>query len=39
MGVYMNQCQVLVIGQGMHGQWFSDIRARDCQIGKLILKN
>lgn len=32
-GVYMNQCQVLVIGQGMHGQWFSDIRARDCQIG------
>lgn len=35
----MNQCQVLVIGQGMHGQWFSDIRARDCQIGKLILKN
>lgn len=32
-GNSMNQCQVLVIGQGMHGQWFSDLRARDCQVG------
>lgn len=34
-GNAMNQCQVLVIGQGMHGQWFSDLRARDCHVGKL----
>ena len=32
-GAYMDQCQVLVIGRGMHGQWFSDIRARDCAVG------
>jgi len=32
-GNAMNQCQVLVIGQGMHGQWFSDLRARDCHVG------
>lgn len=32
-GAYMDQCQVLVIGRGMHGQWYSDIRARDCSVG------
>lgn len=32
-GGYMDQCQTLVIGRGMHGQWFSDIRAKDCATG------